>query len=217
MSHELAAMYSPGWYAAAGALGGAIVAGLGNQILARQQRRAELERLDRQLEHDRELRHIETQASADRLAQQLVHDRQLRDLEHLRATLAPIAVRAFAAPDLIVQLKDAISRAQTARDGGGRRAKVASLGNDLAELYARHYRDAAVVAGIVGLEAPVVSALRAVAESCLAASSKAREWLAGSCSYDDVDAILEGLDIDSGAALIGFVLGMNMTAGAAVL
>jgi hypothetical protein len=78
--------------------------------VARLQRKADAERLDRQMKQDRELRAEEMLAASSRLDGQLMHDREVRDLAHAREVLSEIVAQVLN-PKPISGLIDAMNEA----------------------------------------------------------------------------------------------------------
>lgn len=208
----LASSTAPALYAASGALGGAIVAGFANQLVARQQRTAELERLDRQLKHDRLLRQAEIHSAAARLNAGLRHDRQLRDLEYIRNTFGPLVAQALTSPDLITRLRHEISNYSESGDNDAKR-RISRLSDELYEARARHARESVQLAGIVGLRPQsAATGLHHVAEKCGAAADIGRTWTDGQHNGSNADEALlelEALDDECGAFLMTVALSLN--------
>jgi hypothetical protein len=208
----LASSIAPTLYAAAGALGGAIVAGFANQLVARQQRTAELERLDRQLEHDRMLRQAEILSAAERLSAQLLHDRQLRDLEHVRNTFGPLVAQALKSPDLITRLRYQIRKYSETGNKDTKR-KIGQLSKELDEASARHTRESVLLAGVIGLHPhSAAEGLHLAGALCGTAADIGRAWNNGQHDTSNVDEPLEeleALDDECGALLLTVALSLN--------
>lgn len=205
---------SPGWYAIAGAVGGAVIVGVANQWVARQQRHADAASFERQLEHDRALRLAEIEAAAARLDEQLAHDRGLRDLEHVRSIVGPIAVRVVGVRDPAWGLTEAIRRARESHEESEDMTAVARYRTEIAEDELRFHRDAVVLSGVLGPESDVVAALIDISDYNRAISSVAGDWLSGSCSAAEAEAKITALRKASGGSVLArFVVAVNKTAG----
>lgn len=155
---------APGWYAVAGAIGGALLVSAANQLIAKRQRAAESKRLERQLEHDRVARAAEAAAADTRLARQLAHDRELRDLHHLRLLVGPIVSRVVNASDPRSRFTPELQRLNE-MSPERRELAVTRFRADLAEEQEKCLRDAAMVTSVLGPESSLAGALVALGRS----------------------------------------------------
>jgi hypothetical protein len=172
---------SEAWPVVAAGLGSAVIVALATLLVAGKQRHADSDRLDRQLDYDRKMRHKQqgidaarfeqqlahdtkmrqrqNDAESSRLTRQLAHDREMRDLQHLRETLAPIVARlvnwdAF----LSLHVKLAI-----AGDEDEQQQVIAELANQVGDVSEQLRRDSRTLVILAGPTAPVALRLKEVA------------------------------------------------------
>lgn len=70
---------SEAWPVVAAGLGSAVIVGWITSRVAKKQRKADGERFDKQLVHDRDMRAVELKAASKRLDRQLAHDREMQE------------------------------------------------------------------------------------------------------------------------------------------
>jgi hypothetical protein len=164
---------SEAWPIVAAGLGSAMIVSWITLIVARKQRKADADRLDKQLEHDREMREQQRADDADRLDKQLVHDRDMRDLRHLRETLAPIVAR-LVDWDAFLTLHKALATASDA--GHGQRGAIAQLASNVGNASEQLRRDSRILVVLAGPTAPIALWLKEVADDGDTLIHLARKW-----------------------------------------
>jgi hypothetical protein len=178
---------SEAWPVVVAGLGSAFIVALITLWVARTQRKADKEgldrqlkeasyRLDRQLAWDRKLREREMSADAERLDKQLAQDRELReqqvkadrdarDLQFLRETLAPIVARALDW-DKFTSLHKGLSTVgdEPADPESAWVTVIIPLVSQVAAVAEQLRRDARALVIVDGLYSRVAATLKAVAD-----------------------------------------------------
>jgi hypothetical protein len=184
---------APGWYAVAGALGGATLASVANQLIARRQRKVDGERLDRQLAHDREM----------------------RDREHVRAVLGPIADRLTKVDDPVAALKGDLDEAEGVEQGADRKRIVLPLVLATHERERDVHSDAITLMLVLGEGALAAQELGTIGTRLGEAGKAARRWLNGSLDRVSLDDALSKIEADCEAAALRFMTEAQRLAGVA--
>lgn len=151
------------WPAVGAGLSAAVIVASGGLWAARKQRKSDSDGLDKQLEHDRDMRKLELEAASTRLDRQLAHDREMRDLQLMRETLAPIIAQTLdwdAFNKLHLRLK--MDGAQPI-DGGAWASEIVPLINEVADVSESLRRGSRTLVIIAGPEAPIALKLKEVA------------------------------------------------------
>jgi hypothetical protein len=197
------------WPAVGAGLGAAVIVASGGLWAARKQRRSDSEGLDRQLEHDREMRKRELEAASARLDRQLAHDRDMRDLQHLRETLAPIVAHAIdwnAFTTLHQRLK--ADGAQPIDDGTWT-SEIVPLTSEVADVSEGMRRGSRTLVILAGPEAPIALKLKEVANDGDTLVHLARLRAQGGRTSPEIQASLDGLLIQYGNDHARFVEAAN--------
>jgi hypothetical protein len=166
-------------------------------VVARQQRKSDADRLDRQLKAD-----------GDRLERQLENDRQLRDLAHLRAALGSVVTRTLSV-EPVTELIDAVEREKSSDGAGQNQASKGGLTEKrqaLWRLSAELGRDLLALAVIVPGNGPLLRALTEVRAAIKEAGTAVREWKDGGLTDDEVDSVLKAADEKHSEAVARFLV-----------
>jgi hypothetical protein len=200
------------WYAVAAGLAAALIVAVVSYVVARQQRKADMERLDRQLEQDRTLRADEMRMAAERLERQLANDRYLRDIEHLRVVLQPIIGRAISwlpASEVLAR----VNLAQKVPNDDDRKALLNQPIADLAAFVSELASDRLTIAVIVGHLSPVALRLGDIVALNTDSRSAANDWLAGSLPDDEFDSLSVSLGQRYSGVIVPFLDAAFKTVG----
>jgi hypothetical protein len=181
-----AATQSP-WYAVVAGLGAAIIVATTSYLAARQQRRADVQRLQ----------------------QQLLHDREQRAIDHLRITLHPIVARAVNS-DAIGGIVPALSKCRTEKPIQGWPSDALAEVRRHADLLER---DRLALIVLLGPDSPIVASLKALCDEILAIEENVTTWLNGRLDFQAVDSKLRAAISVHGSAVERFVHEAHMTAG----
>jgi hypothetical protein len=171
---------SSAWVAVAAGLGAALIVAGATLLVARKQRTADAEHLERQL----------------------ANDRHLRDLEHLRAALQEIIVRALDVEplgDLLQAVDDAKS------EPGAERIKVRERRLDVMKMSAEIGKDILALSVIVPSTGTLILALKDVRDAHQESYRAVKDWLAGSLTDPEVDEALSAADEHQDRAIARFL------------
>jgi hypothetical protein len=187
------------WWAVGAGLGAALLLVTASFVVAYYQRRADSNHLRSQLEE-----------AGNRLDRQLEHDRQLRDLEHVRATLQPILARAF----MVEPMNRARVEVQAARrDSDRRREQLVVYTVDLMQRATEITTDRLTLGVVLGPLAPLVKRLGDVAETFREANVSVTAWSEGSLADEAVEPQLAEILNRRGDAVAALLISAYETVG----
>jgi hypothetical protein len=175
------------WYAVGAGLGAALIVATMSYLVARQQRRADMERFERQL----------------------IHDREQRGLDHIRVVLHPIVARAVDS-DAIDAIAPALSecRMQKPIRGWPSQALADVLRHaDLLE------RDRFALMVVLDPDSSVIASLKTVCDEITAIHEGVRLWLNDRLDFQIVDSRLREAIVVYANAVETFVHEAYRTAG----
>jgi hypothetical protein len=199
---------SEAWPVVAAGLGSAAIVALATLLVAGKQRQADSDRLDRQFDHDREMRQRQNDAESERLDCQLAHDREMRDLQHMRETLAPIIARTLDWRTF-VSLYTELSTAEQVTEQA--RQVIAGLADEVGKESEQIRHGSRTLVVLAGPEAEVAVRLKEVANDGDALVRLARTWVETGWLQPDLSNQLEALFTKYGKDHSRFIESANET------